>query len=86
MDTENEQKTDEISKSIQAINRETVHKICSGQIVFSLAIAVKELVENAVDAGATSVEIRLKEYGSDLIEVVDNGSGVEECNFEVLSK
>lgn len=50
-----------------------------------MAVAVKELVENAIDAGATSIEIRLKEYGSDLIEVIDNGSGVEKINFEALS-
>lgn len=86
LNNETELKTDEIPKSIHAISKETVHKIFSGQIVFSLAIAVKELVENAIDAGATSIDVRLKEYGSELIEVLDNGSGVEECNFEVLSK
>lgn len=51
----------------------------------SLAIAVKELVENALDAGATTVEVKVKEYGLDTIEVSDNGSGVEESNFEGLS-
>lgn len=50
----------------------------------TLSTAVKELVENAVDAGATSVEIRLVEHGSQLIEVIDNGSGVAETNFEGL--
>ena len=40
---------------IRAIDQSTVHRICSGQVVLSLAVAVKELVENAVDAGATSV-------------------------------
>ena len=40
---------------IKAIDQTTVHKICSGQVVLTLAVAVKEIVENAVDAGATSV-------------------------------
>lgn len=55
------------------------------QVVLSLAVAVKELVENSLDAGATNIEIRLKNYGTELIEVVDNGSGVTEDNFAALS-
>lgn len=41
--------------SLQRIDKETVHRICSGQVVLSLAVAVKELVENSIDAGATSI-------------------------------
>jgi len=41
--------------SIQAIDASTVHRICSGQVVLTLATAVKELVENSLDAGATSI-------------------------------
>lgn len=47
---------------------------------------MKELVENSIDAGATIIDIHLKEYGSELLEVHDNGSGVAEENFEALSK
>lgn len=47
---------------------------------------MKELVENAIDAGATTVEVKIREYGLESIEVVDNGSGVEEHNFEGLSE
>lgn len=46
---------------------------------------MKELVENSLDAGATNIEVRLKNYGTELIEVSDNGSGVTEDNFEALS-
>ncbi|XP_044270750.1 mismatch repair endonuclease PMS2 [Tribolium madens] len=70
---------------IQPINRDTVHRICSGQVVLSLAIAVKELVENAIDAGATIIDIQLKEYGSEIIEVSDNGTGVLKENFQALT-
>lgn len=52
----------------------------------SLAIAVKELVENALDAGATTVEVKVREFGLESVEVSDNGSGVEECNFVAMSK
>ncbi|XP_031640491.1 mismatch repair endonuclease PMS2 [Contarinia nasturtii] len=77
--------TTEVAKSIKAINKDAVHKICSGQVVLSLAIAVKELVENALDAGATTVEVKVREYGYESIEVSDNGSGVEESNFDGLT-
>ncbi|XP_056017837.1 mismatch repair endonuclease PMS2-like isoform X2 [Ostrea edulis] len=73
------------AKEIKAIDRKSVHRICSGQVVLTLATAVKELVENSIDAGAVSVEIKLKDYGLESIEVSDNGSGVEESNFEGLT-
>ncbi|XP_062594363.1 mismatch repair endonuclease PMS2-like [Saccostrea cucullata] len=74
-----------LAKEIKAIDKKSIHRICSGQVVLTLATAVKELVENSIDAGATSVEIKLKDYGLESIEVSDNGSGVEESNFEGLT-
>lgn len=73
------------ASSIKAIDKTSVHRICSGQVVLTLATAVKELVENSIDAGATTVEVKLKDYGSESIEVIDNGFGVEEKNFEGLT-
>ncbi|KAB0347265.1 hypothetical protein FD754_012122 [Muntiacus muntjak] len=75
----------EVAKAIKPIDRKSVHQICSGQVVLGLSTAVKELVENSVDAGATSIDLRLKDYGVELIEVSDNGCGVEEENFEGLT-
>lgn len=74
-----------MSSQIKPINKLDVHKICSGQVVLNLATAVKELIENSLDAGATSVGIKLKEFGKDLVEVTDNGSGVHPDNFEGLA-
>ncbi|XP_053664680.1 mismatch repair endonuclease PMS2 [Anopheles marshallii] len=73
------------SSKINAIDKETVHRICSGQVVLNLAIAVKELVENSLDAGATLIEVKLRACGAELLEVSDNGSGVEEKNYEGLT-
>ncbi|CAL1599071.1 unnamed protein product [Knipowitschia caucasica] len=80
-----EECTSEPAGAIRAIDKHSVHQICSGQVVLSLSTAVKELVENSVDAGATNIEIRLKDSGSELVEVSDNGKGVEEANFEGLA-
>lgn len=41
--------------SIKAIDKESVHRICSGQVVLDMATAVKELLENSLDAGSTSI-------------------------------
>ncbi|KAM9012398.1 mismatch repair endonuclease PMS2 [Ara ararauna] len=75
----------EPAKAIRAIDSKSVHRICSGQVVLNLGTAVKELVENSLDAGATNIDIKLKDYGAELIEVSDNGCGVEEENFEGLT-
>ncbi|XP_055383250.1 mismatch repair endonuclease PMS2 [Condylostylus longicornis] len=77
--------TIEESKEIKAINKETVHRICSGQVVLSLAIAVKELVENSIDAGATVIEVKLKEQGLEYVEVCDNGHGVREEDIKGMT-
>lgn len=58
------------------LDRHTVHEICTNQVVVTLQACVKELVENALDAGATRIEVRIRENGSELLEVVDNGKGI----------
>lgn len=70
--------------TIHEIDTASVHRITSGQVVAELASAVKELVENAIDANSTSIEVRFKNYGKDLIEVVDNGKGIEPEDFSRL--
>ncbi|XP_062088451.1 DNA mismatch repair protein PMS1 isoform X2 [Humulus lupulus] len=71
--------------TIKPINKASVHRICAGQVIFDLSSAVKELVENSLDAGATGIEIALKEYGKECFQVIDNGSGISPNNFKVIA-
>ena len=61
---------------MKQLNNDTVRLITSGQVVTSVSNVVKELIENSVDAGATNIDVRLINFGLDLLEVKDNGSGV----------
>ncbi|GAA0139753.1 DNA metabolism protein [Lithospermum erythrorhizon] len=74
----------EASQIIRRINKGVVHRICSGQVILDLSSAVKELVENSLDGGATSIEIALRDYGQDSFQVIDNGSGISPNNFKVF--
>ncbi|KAH6953265.1 hypothetical protein DER45DRAFT_375696 [Fusarium avenaceum] len=67
--------------TIKQIDGRTVHQIQSGQVIVDLCSVVKELVENSVDAGASSIDVRFKNQGLDLIEVADNGSGIAPANY-----
>ncbi|TPX37263.1 hypothetical protein SeLEV6574_g07949 [Synchytrium endobioticum] len=70
--------------SINALDKSSIHRICSGQVILDLATAIKELVENALDASATSIEVRLKDSGLDGVEVIDNGHGISEENHNTI--
>ncbi|KAF7730316.1 Mismatch repair endonuclease pms2, partial [Apophysomyces ossiformis] len=74
-----------MTQTIRPIDKQSIHRICSGQVVLDLATAVKELVENSIDAGATSVEIKFKENGLEGLEVIDNGSGVHPTCYESIA-
>ncbi|KAL1675668.1 hypothetical protein EV122DRAFT_280888 [Schizophyllum commune] len=71
--------------AIKAIDKASIHRITSGQVVIDLQTAVKELLENSLDAGATNIEVRFKNHGLKSIEVVDNGSGIAEKDFEGIA-
>jgi len=67
------------------LGKDVVHEICTNQVVVTLQACVKELVENSLDAGATRIEVRLRESGSELLEVVDNGRGITAEDYEKVA-
>lgn len=78
--------TEAAAKTILAVDKVSVHRICSAQVVVSLATAVKELVENALDAGANNIDVRIQEHGLKSIQVIDNGCGVRQEDFIGLTR
>ena len=61
---------------IQLLPDSVANQIAAGEVIQRPASAVKELLENAVDAGATSIQVFIKESGKSLIQVIDNGAGM----------
>ncbi len=68
---------------IRPLPERLINKIAAGEVVERPAAVVKELVENALDAGATRIDIIIEQSGSKLIKIVDNGWGIPEDQIEI---
>ena len=69
-----------MSDVIRLLPDSVANQIAAGEVIQRPASVIKELVENAVDAGATDIRINVKDAGKTLIQVIDNGCGMSETD------
>lgn len=69
------------SRRIKALDPDVINKIAAGEIIVAPVHALKELIENAVDAGSTALEVLAKDGGLKMLQITDNGSGIDVCFF-----
>ncbi|HKS68937.1 MAG TPA: DNA mismatch repair endonuclease MutL, partial [Ktedonobacterales bacterium] len=71
------------SRRIALLPPEVVERIAAGEVIERPASVVRELLDNALDAGATSIRVELREGGRGLIRVADNGSGIAPADLDL---
>ena len=75
-----------MNNKIQILSERLANKIAAGEVVERPASIVKELLENSIDAEATSIEITVHHGGKSLIRIIDNGSGMSPKDAELAFK
>lgn len=71
------------SAKIHLLSDEIINKIAAGEVIERPASAVKELIENAIDAGATRIQVSIEQGGKKKIQVTDNGKGMNEADLNL---
>src|SRR5215211_6154607 len=69
-----------VADRIQLLPDNIANQIAAGEVIQRPASAVKELLENAVDAGATEIKLIVNDAGKSLVQVIDNGNGMSELD------
>ena len=73
-----------MSETIHLLPDHIANQIAAGEVIQRPASAVKELLENAVDAGATEIKLLVNDAGKALIQVIDNGIGFDTNQFQII--
>lgn len=69
--------------NILCLDQETINKIAAGEVIDRPSSIVKELMENAIDAGSTAITVEIKDGGTSFIRITDNGCGIEKDDIRV---